>query len=78
MGAFSDADVGKRVVAQDGGTVGTVVEVRNGDLYVEPAGELDPDLAAELDWGGAVHHHSYRLEPQFVTHVSESVVRLRV
>lgn len=76
--AFSQDDVGKRVVAQSGATVGEVAEVRDGTAWVELAPDADDEAVSELEWDGMVNRDRHELEDRFVTRVTEEAVRLRV
>lgn len=78
MAAFSQDDVGKRVVAQSGATVGEVAEVRGGTAWVELAPDPDDDAVSQLRWEGTVNQNRHELEDRFVTRVTEDAVRLRV
>lgn len=78
MPAFSSDDVGKRVVAQSGATVGEVVEVRDGSAWVEPAPDLDRDVESHLKWDRIRNQEKHELETEFVSRVSDNVVRLRI
>ncbi|WP_232686183.1 hypothetical protein [Halobacterium zhouii] len=75
MGEFTDRHVGKRVYNQDGGYVADVVDVRNGDLYVEVAAGADDETTDHLHWEDAGPHH---LRDQYVSNVNEETVRLNV
>jgi hypothetical protein len=75
---FSDEQVGKRVVAADGTTLGVVKEVRNGTLYVEVGGDPNPDTIDELGWGGVVNQSVHELRRQFIATITDSAVRLSV
>lgn len=74
---FSDA-VGKRVVAQNGTPVGTVTEVRDDELVVEVSGEIEDETLGELRWEGVVNQEQKRLNPKFISTITEETVRLRV
>lgn len=75
---FSDEQVGKRVVDADGGTVGEVAEVRNGSLYVSLGPDADPDVVDQLRWDGPVSQQVHHLQSQYVSNVTDDVVRLSV
>ncbi|WP_129113085.1 hypothetical protein [Halegenticoccus tardaugens] len=75
---FTDAQTGKRVLDRRGGEVGTVNDVRNGELYVEVGPGVDEETLDELGWGGPVHRGVHRLEARFVTETTDEAVRLRV
>lgn len=79
MADFSEEHVGKRVVAQSGAELGTVADVRDGDLYVEVVSELNADDAiSELGWDGMVNQGTHRLPDQYVSNITDSAIRLRV
>lgn len=75
MGEFTDRHAGKRVYNQDGGHVADVVDVRNGDLYVEVAPGANDETTDHLGWHDAGPHH---LRDQYVSNVNEETVRLNV
>lgn len=78
VGEFTDEQVGKRVVSQDGGHVGTVDSVRDGSIYVEVAGDVDADLRKSLGWDGVVNREERELEGEFVSMITDDAIRLRV
>jgi hypothetical protein len=77
MAEFSDDHIGKRVVAQSGTEIGTVEDVRNGDLYVTVTAEDVNDTVTELGWDGPVNQDVQHLRDRHVSNVTENVVRLR-
>ena len=78
MADYSEKHVGKRVVSQSGGTVGTVDDVRDGDLYVTVDADADAETLSELRWDGPVHQDTERLADEFVSNITDETVRLRV
>lgn len=78
MAEFTDVQIGKRVVDQDGVEVGTVSDVRDGSLYVEVAPDADRETLSNLRWDGTVNRDVYHLESEFVSNVRENTIRLRV
>lgn len=78
MADYSDQQVGKRVVAQNGTTVGEVSDVDDGDLVVTVAPDVDRDVVDHLDWDGVVNRERHRLNDRYVSNVREQTVRLRV
>ncbi|WP_134669711.1 hypothetical protein [Halorussus marinus] len=78
MAAFSDDHVGKRVLAQNGTRLGTVEDVRDGDLHVGVDPDADRDAVSQLGWDGQVNQDVHRLEDSYVTDITEQTVRLRV
>lgn len=75
---FTDEEAGKRVVAQDGSEVGTVEEVRDGELYVGVGPDANGETLDQLGWGGVVEQEVHQLRQRFVSNVSERTIRLRV
>lgn len=75
---FTDEEAGKRVVAQDGAEVGTVEEVRDGELYVEVGPDANGETLDQLGWEGVVEQEVHQLRQRFVSNVSERTIRLRV
>lgn len=78
MPDFTDKQLGKRVVAQDGATVGEVTEVRDGTLWVTVAEDADRDVLDELRWTGVVNRETERLNQRFISSLREDTIRLRV
>ena len=75
---FTEEQIGKRVVDQDGVEVGTVAEVRDGSLYVEVAPDADRETLSNLRWDGTVNQDVHHLQSTFVSNVREDTIRLRV
>lgn len=75
---FTEDQIGKRVVDQAGVEVGTVSDVRDGDLYVEVAADADRETLSNLRWDGTVNRDVYHLESEFVSNVRDDAIRLRV
>ena len=75
---YTERHVGKRVVDQRGVEVGTVEDVRDGDLYVDVGGDADPETLSELNWDGVVNQAVHRLPDQYVSNIGDSIVRLNV
>ncbi|WP_101294556.1 hypothetical protein [Halegenticoccus soli] len=75
---FSDEQVGKRVIDRRGNVIGTVSEVRDGELYVELGPDADRETLDDLGWGRIVNQEVHHLEARFVTDTTDETVRLRV
>lgn len=75
MADYSDDHIGKRVVSQDGVEIGSVEDVRNGDLYVTLESS-DADVP-DFEWVGQVNQDLHRLPDQYVSNVRENTIRLR-
>jgi hypothetical protein len=75
---FTDKHLGKQVVDQDGVAVGTVDEVRNGDLYVEVGPDADSETLSNLHWDGTVNQQVHHLPDQYVSTITDTTVRLNV
>ena len=75
---FSDEQLGKRVVADDGTEIGVVKEVREGTLYVEVGADPNPDTIDELGWGGVVNQSIHELKRQFIGMITDETIRLSV
>lgn len=78
MADFSDDHVDKRVVAHSGARLGTVDQVRDGDLLVAVDPDADRDALSELGWDGPVNQDAHRLPDRYVSNVTETTIRLRV
>jgi hypothetical protein len=75
---FTDRHVGKRVVDQNGVAVGTVTEVRDGDLHVEVGPDADSETLSELNWDGTVNQQAHHLNDRHVSDITDTTVRLTV
>lgn len=75
---FSEKQVGKRVVDQKGVEVGTVRNVRNGEIYVEVGTDADPDTLDDLRWDGTVNQEAHELRQEHIGDIGEDVIRLSV
>ncbi len=75
---YTDQHIGKRVVDQGGVEIGTVNDVRNGELYVEVGPDADPDTLSELNWDGTVNQQSHGLPHQYVSNITDTTIRLNV
>ena len=78
MADYSEDHIGKRVVAQSGVEMGTVEDVRNGDMYVSVEPDADDEAVTELGWDGPVSQDVHHLPDQYVSNITENTVRLRV
>ena len=75
---FDDDSIGKRVVDHQGVEVGTVSDVRDGTLYVEIVPDAPAETISDLNWDGVVNREVHRLETEYVSTVSDDIVRLNV
>lgn len=81
MADYSNDQIGKQVVAQSGVEIGSVEDVRDGDMYVsvESDAAADQDEAvSQIGWDGMVNQDVHRLPDQYVSNITETTVRLRV
>ena len=78
MADYTDDQLGKRVVAQSGVEIGSVEEVRDGDMYVAVESDTDDDAVSQLGWDGTVNQDVHRLSDEYVSNLTENTVRLRV
>ncbi|NHN59593.1 MULTISPECIES: hypothetical protein [Halorussus] len=78
MADYSEDHIGKRVVAQSGVEIGTVEDVRDGDMYVSVEPDADDEAVAGLGWDGPVSQDVHRLPDRYVSNLTDSTVRLRV
>lgn len=74
----TDEHVGKRVVAQNGRTVGSVEDVRNGSLYVTVGPDADRETLGELGWDSTVNQEVHELNDRHVSTITDETIRLRV
>lgn len=78
MAEFSEDHVGKRVVARSGTEVGTVEDVRDGDLLVAVEPDAERETVSDLGWDGQANQDRRRLSDEYVSDITENTVRLRV
>lgn len=78
MADFSNDHLGKRVVAQNGSTVGEVTDVRDGSLWVTVDADVEQDVLDSLEWDGVVSQETQELPDTYVSKVREETIRLRV
>lgn len=78
MADFSEEHTGKRVVSQSGVEIGTVEDVRDGDLYVNVTTDDTNETVNELNWGGPVNQDLHHLRQQYVSNITDETIRLRV
>ena len=75
---FTEADEGASVFDADREKIGVVVEVRDGDAYVEPEPSLAEELKAKLDWGShEADEDAYRLHADWIEEVDDGEILLR-
>lgn len=75
---FTNEDEGKSVFDADREKVGVVVEVRDGDAFVEPEPSLGDELRAKLDWGDPDPDpdETYRLRADWIDQIDEKGILL--
>lgn len=78
MADLSDDHIGKRVVAQSGVEIGSVEDIRDGDMYVAVEPDADDDAVSQIGWDGIVNQDVHRLPDRFVSNITDTTVRLRV
>lgn len=78
MADFSEEHTGKRVVSQSGVEIGTVEDVRDGDLYVNVTTDATNETVDDLGWDGPVNHDLHHLRKQYVSNITDETIRLRV
>jgi hypothetical protein len=59
MADYSDDHIDKRVVTRSGVEIGSMQEIRDGDMYV--AVEPDADAVSQIGWDGTVNRDVHRL-----------------
>jgi hypothetical protein len=75
---FTEDDEGSSVFDADREKIGVVVEVRDGDAYVEPEPSLTEELKAKLDWGShEADEEAYALESNWVDERRDGEILLR-
>lgn len=78
MPDFTDEQVGKRVVDQNGIVVGKVTGIRDGSLLVTVDADADDQTIQELNWDGVVDQENHSLNDRHISTIREDTVRLRV
>lgn len=75
---FTQEDQGKSVFDANSEKVGVVVEVRDGEAYVEPEPSLAEELKAKLDWGDPEpDEDAYPIRDEWVEEVDDKEILLR-
>jgi len=75
---FTEDDEGSSVFDADQEKIGVVVEVRDGDAYVEPEPSLTEEIKAKLDWGShEADEDAYALESSRVAEIEDGEILLR-
>lgn len=78
MADFSEDQIGKRVIDQSGVEIGTVDDVRDGELYVEVSADDRNETVEQLGWEGPVNQELHHLRQQYVSNVTDETIRLTV
>ena len=78
MADFTEEQIGKRVVAQNGTVVGEVTDVRDGSLKVTLDADADSDVVDTLNWDGVVDQQTHDLTDRRISTIREDTIRLRV
>ena len=76
MTAITESEEGKRVVDDDGDTVGRVTNVRDGQAYVDPDPGITGTVKAKLGWEEE-DIEDYPLADHQVKAVTDDEIRLR-
>jgi hypothetical protein len=75
---FTEADEGASVFDADREKIGVVVEVRDGEAYVEPEPSLTEELKAKLDWGShEADEDAYALKSNWIDEVEDGEILLK-
>lgn len=74
--SLTEADEGKDVVNASGDPLGRVVEVRDGDAYVDPDPDLTDSITSKLGWGDSQTEETYRLDSSHVDTVTDHEIRV--
>lgn len=73
---LTEADEGKSVITESGDQIGQVVEVRNGDAYVDPNPDVTDSLKSKLGWGDRQSEETYHLDSTKVVSITDKEVRV--
>ena len=75
---FTEDDEGASVFDADREKIGVVVEVRDGEAYVEPEPSLAEEIRAKLDWGShEADDDAYALKSDWVDEIEEGEILLK-
>ena len=78
MAEYSEEQVGKRVVSQDGAEIGEVMAVDDGSLVVRVDVGATHDVVDHLGWDDVLNQETHTLDSYYVSTLRENAVRLRV
>ncbi|WP_459193739.1 hypothetical protein [Halosimplex sp. J119] len=78
MAEYSEEQVGKRVVSQDGAEIGEVSGIDDGSLVVRVTVGNNNDVVDHLDWDVRTNREEHTLNDRYVSNVRENTIRLRV
>jgi hypothetical protein len=73
---ISAADTGKPVLSADRTKIATVIDVRDGRPYVEPATGINEAVRAKLGWRGE-EADDYALERHRIARITDNAVELK-
>ncbi|MXV62393.1 PRC-barrel domain containing protein [Natronorubrum sp. JWXQ-INN-674] len=73
---FTNDDEGKRVVNENGETVGLVEHVEAGSVHVDPDPGITDSIKSKLGWGDA-DEETYALNTDNVEAITDDEIRLR-
>ena len=76
MTTLTEADEGKRVVDNNGKTVGMIKQVSNDSAFVDPDAGLTDRIKSRLGWDDP-DESDYMLETHRIAEVTDEEVRLR-
>ncbi|MFC7081198.1 PRC-barrel domain containing protein [Halorussus caseinilyticus] len=75
---FTRDDEGASVFDADREKIGVVVEVRDGDAYVEPEPSLAEELKAKLDWGShEADDDAFALKSDWIAEIEDGEILLK-
>lgn len=72
---FTNDDIGKRVVDQQGTEIGLVSGVRHGTAYVDPSPDITTKLKTKLGWED-VEDDEYPLQDAAIEAVTDDEIRI--
>lgn len=78
MVEYSDEQVGKRVVSQDGVEIGEVTAIDDGSLVVRVDVSDANEVIDHLKWDHGANQETHTLNDRYVSTIRDSSIRLRV
>ncbi|MFC7141157.1 hypothetical protein ACFQMA_15135 [Halosimplex aquaticum] len=78
MAEYSEEQVGKRVVSQEGEEIGEVTAIDDGSMVVRVTVGNNNDVVDHMGWDTRTNQETHTLNDRYVSNIRENAVRLRV